>query len=137
MKLVNYAILIGTGVIIGIVLVLSCGDNSPRKADAAVDAACNCPPAEVPLSGRIVETSEQFVIPANSAHQKNGSRVCASGPVDGIVLNGGCTANIPLNGNIILEQSAPEGLGWMCSWSNPSNVDVPVHVIMRCLMPAK
>lgn len=132
MKFANTVFALGTGIAIGIALVLSCGDGSPRSADAA-DASCNCPAAESPIAGRIMEVTASYIIPANSMHQHQG--VACPIPDPGIVLNGGCTADIPLNGSLVLEESAPGGIGWGCTWNNPSNVDVPVHLVVHCLKP--
>lgn len=123
------------GVAIGITFTLSCEQDNPSRADAADASMCNCPPAEPPIFGRVVEVKANYVIPANT-HGTHGE-ICP-GVSPGIVLNGGCTAEPPQpNGSIVLEQSAPDADGWDCSWNNPSFVDVPVHVIVRCLMPAQ
>lgn len=137
MKVTSSILTLTAGAIFGIAFALSCGNGSPHVVDASDAAACTCPAAEPPLSGRIVEMDARYVIPANSVHQTHGSAACTFGPSSGIPLNGGCTADLPLNGSIVLEQSAPEGVGWVCSWSNPSNVDVSVHALVRCLMPAQ
>jgi hypothetical protein len=136
MRLSNSIFIFGLGIAIGISLVLSCGDDSPRRVDAADAPMCDCPAAEPPIAARIMETKLDDVIPANATHRIRG--VTCPGVPPAMALNGGCTADIPVNGSIVLEQSAPgEGIGWLCSWSNPSNVDVPVHAIVRCLKPAQ
>ena len=47
---------LAAGVGVGIALVLSCGDDSPGDADAAV---CDCPAAEAPLAGRVQEFEDR------------------------------------------------------------------------------
>src|SRR5258708_7663196 len=69
MKLSNSVFMLSTGVGIGVALVLSCGDDSPRRADAGDAASCSCPAAEPPLASRIVEVVKPFVVPANSMQQ--------------------------------------------------------------------
>jgi hypothetical protein len=132
MKLATSIFMLGFGIIIGITLVLSCGDDNPRRVDAADAPMCDCPAAEPPIASRVKAIITSDVIPHNTAHIAQSS-ACPLVPA-GIVLNGGCTADLPPLGNIVLEQSNPGPNGWECSWSNPSNVDVPVHVIVRCLM---
>jgi hypothetical protein len=136
MKSINSFVTLITGIAIGVILVLSCSDNSPHKADAADAATCSCPSAEAPIADRIVEIANNYIVPANSMQQAN-SVSCPFGPVPAIVLTGGCAASVGNVPNIILEQSAPGGIGWECSWRNPSNADIPVRAVVRCLMPAK
>lgn len=135
MKLSNSLFMLCVGAVIGVVLVLSCGDNSPSTVHAADAGACNCPAAEPPLTGRIVEMDMPFTVPANSTQSMGVS--CPFTSDTWIVLNGGCSANIGSTPNIILEQSYPGSNGWICSWSNPSNVDIPVHAIVHCLKAAQ
>jgi hypothetical protein len=132
----NHIFTLIIGAVVGIVLVLSCSDNSPRRVDAADAATCTCPAAEAPIANRIVEKVSLYTIPANSAQQLQGV-ACPFTGVPAIVLTGGCAAansgNAP---NIILEQSVPDGNGWDCSWRNPSNADIQVRAVVHCLMPA-
>ncbi|MEZ4360426.1 MAG: hypothetical protein R3B48_09610 [Kofleriaceae bacterium] len=128
-----------TGVVVGIFLVLSCGDDSPGSADAAV---CDCPLAEPPLPARIVEVQATETLPPRTLNggRDGQSAVC---PGDSMVLTGGCTASEGQVPDIVIEQNSPvpkssvtTGNGWLCSWRNNSNEEVVVRVIARCLMPA-
>jgi|SRR5882724_5769971 len=132
MRLVSSVCMIGIGMVTGVILVLSCGSDSPRRVDAADAPICNCPASEPPLKSRITEVTDALTVPANGVMQIQSS-VC---PFGAIVLNGGCTANGGQPANIILEQSAPEGNGWFCSWRNPSNADIRANVVLHCLVPA-
>jgi len=60
MKITRAIPLIVAGVIAGIALVLSCGDDSLHNADAAV---CDCPTAEPPITAsRIVQIEDPFTV---------------------------------------------------------------------------
>jgi len=139
MNILKPLCLIGCGVVAGIALVLSCGgDNGPRLADAADAPMCNCPAAEPPISSRIMEVkSDTATIPKGLSHESRGI-ACPSTPKQTVLIGGGCTIDYPsqLLGNVVLEESAPSENGWHCTWSNPTNLDVPVHVVVRCLVPA-
>jgi hypothetical protein len=134
MRIVRSIIMLGSGAFIGIAFVLSCGDGSPKAADAADGVACNCPAAEPPIPARVMEIRTDDVVQKNSMHVRIGAS-CPGVPQQAMTLTGGCTADFPAQGSLNLEESAPGGIGWGCTWSNASNVDVPVHVIVRCLVP--
>ena len=127
------------GVVVGIFLVLSCGDDSPGSADAAV---CDCPTAEPPLVARIVEVQATETLPPRTL---NGGREGqgVNCPENAVLLTGGCTASEGQVPDIVIEQNSPTpqspvtaGNGWSCRWRNNSNEEVVVRVIARCLMPA-
>jgi hypothetical protein len=135
MKTMTFISTLIGGLVAGIALTLSCGDN-PKPADAADGGTCNCPAAEPPIASRIVEARKDFTLPANSS-RNSGSVVCpGAGPY--VVINGGCTANI--NDSVMLMQSFPDGpgatsTGWTCAWNNLTNADVMVTAIVHCLTP--
>lgn len=129
----NSIFILGLGFIAGIVLVLSCGNDSPHRADAGDAASCNCPAAEPPLATRIIEATKPLIVPGNSKQQLQ-SVVC---PLNAIVINGGCSAQGGQPADIVLEQSVPGMYGWSCSWRNPSNSDISVFVVAHCLTPAQ
>ncbi|MEZ4360429.1 MAG: hypothetical protein R3B48_09625 [Kofleriaceae bacterium] len=139
MRTTKMIMLILTGLVAGILLVLSCGDNSPRDADAAV---CDCPAAEAPIPARIIEVQAIETLPPRTIDNgRNGQGVgCPNGSV---LLTGGCTASEGQVPDIVIEQNSPtpqspvnNGNAWSCSWRNNSNEEVVVRVIARCLMPA-
>ena len=136
MKLASSILVLVSGVVIGITLVLSCGDGSPRPADAADGGTCTCPAAEPPIPSRVMEVKVDETVPANTNHVSH-SVACPTIPSQSTVLSGGCTAIITTPEAVILEQSAPVGVGWLCSWSNPTNADIQVTLIVRCLVPAQ
>lgn len=121
--------LLVSGAIVGIALVLSCSDNSPRVADAA-DPPCTCPAAEPPIPGRVVQIEQATTVPANDIAP--GGALCPSGA---IALGGGCAAAAGQSPQIILEQSIPADIGWACQWRNPTNAPIAVRGIVRCLKP--
>ncbi len=125
------ALLVVSGAIAGIALVLSCGDDSPPRADAA-DPVCDCPAAEPPItSSRIVQVEKPATVPANDGGV--GAALCPDGA---IVLSGGCAAEEGNAPQIILEQSIPGNISWSCNWRNPTNSPIAVRAIVRCLKPA-
>lgn len=131
MHFTNTASLLVIGAIVGIALVLSCSDHSPRMVDAA-DLTCNCPLAEPPIPDRIVQIDGlAATVPPNGT--AGGGAVC---PLGAIVLGGGCAAAVGQVPQIILEQSIPGDNGWDCSWRNPTNAPIVMHAIVRCLKPA-
>jgi hypothetical protein len=122
------------GIALGITLVLSCGDDSPTPADAAV---CDCAPAEAPIASRIVQVvNTETLSPRSDPFMGRGgeSVLC---PPGALLLNGGCTATVGQVPDIVIEQSKPNGQSWSCAWRNNSNEPVEVRVIANCLMPAQ
>ena len=119
-----------TGMVAGIMLVISCSDDSPGNADAAT---CDCPAAEPPLDGRLQVVKATAEVPANS----NGGQG-AQCPVGSQYLGGGCGA---INGqlpDIVLRQSAPStsGRGWYCEFRNNEPTPVTIEASVFCLVPA-
>jgi len=120
--------LLVAGAIAGVAFVLSCGDDSPHRADAAV---CDCPAAEPPLADRIVQVERPATVLALDVGA--GGAVC---PPGAIALGGGCAAAVGTVPQIILEQSLPGTTTWDCVWRNPTNAPIEVRAIVRCLKPA-
>jgi len=120
--------LVVAGAIAGIAFVLSCSDDSPHSADAAV---CDCPAAEPPLADRIVQVEAPATVPPMD--EEGGGVIC---PTGAIALGGGCAASTGAVPEIIVQQSIPGDLGWSCSWRNPTNQPIAVRAIVRCLKPA-
>lgn len=135
MKYAHPIAMLTCGIAAGIGFVLSCGNSGPRQVDAADAPTCMCPTAEPPVPSRVVEKKVEEIVPKNTPHISFGA-ACPIVPAQSIVLNGGCMANIPQQGAVSLQQSFPDSQGWACGWSNPSDVDVPVTIIVRCLVPA-
>lgn len=127
----HFASLVG-GLLAGVVLVLSCGDDSPTRADAA---SCDCPASEPPLSGRITNIDVTQEIAPNS-RGGNG----AACPADAVLLSGSCTTAVinPIR-NVTLEQSGfyESGNGWHCEFKNNENTPVTIKATARCLVPAQ
>lgn len=129
----HFASLVG-GVLAGVVLVLSCGDDSPSRADAA---SCECPASEPPISGRVMNFDATLVIAANSRGAQG-----AACPQGATLLSGSCTTETlnPIR-DLTLEQSGfhePEtASGWMCFFKNNENMPVTVKATARCLVPAQ
>ena len=130
MRITSSVALLLAGMLAGMVLMLSCGDDSPGKADAA---NCDCPAAEPPIAGRIKRFSTTRTIAAGSA-----SGDSAGCPQGGLLLSGSCTNNAPSAPDLTLEQSGSyddTSQGWSCSFKNNSAVPVTIKATAICLMP--
>ncbi|MCL4683054.1 MAG: hypothetical protein KJZ92_17535 [Rhodocyclaceae bacterium] len=112
-------------------LILSCSDDSPGDADAAV---CDCPAAEPPLAGRLTTVEDRRENPGAVP----GFSAVARCPDGATLLGGGCEASA--NASSVLLSNAgrrPSGPAFGCSWLNPQN-DSPDYILAwaTCLMPA-
>jgi hypothetical protein len=136
MKASQFILVFCMGIAVGVVFLFSCGDNGPAPVHAADAGTCDCPAAEPPLAGRILNSQMQFTLLPNSPQQRHGLG-CPGGPVSGTVISGGCTAMLGTNIDVILEESYPDDQGWNCIWNNTSNTEVTVKVVVRCLMPVQ
>ena len=109
-------------------LILACSDDSPHDADAA---SCDCPAAEAPLAGRIVERTYTIIVDADGS----GTALCPPGAT---LLGGGCTIEAAGAGvgTITLFESGPRIGGHTCRWistvPNPSTAKATAF----CLVPA-
>lgn len=130
MRITSSVSLLLAGMLTGIVLVLSCGDDSPGKADAAT---CDCPAAELPIAGRLMRFSNTRTLdPGNT----NGNS--ASCPQGGLLISGSCTNNASSLPDLTLQQSgfvSDDSQGWSCYFKNNSAVPVTIKVTAICLMP--
>jgi hypothetical protein len=108
-KPTSLAYLVG-GVVLGVALVVACGDDSPTDVDAA-DAACNCPAAEPPLSGRITRVRAD-----NNLSPGAGGAAAASCPAGALALGGSCEV-AATDTNVVLLSSRFVAEGYRCDWS--------------------
>jgi hypothetical protein len=132
MRIATSVTLLITGMLAGIILVLSCGDNSPSNADAAT---CDCPVAELPIAGRLVRINQTTVIPPNTTD------VASTGcPPGGLLISGSCTDTIPELADLTLQQSGfirNDEQGWNCAFRNNNmTTSVTIKATAICLMPA-
>lgn len=130
MRITSSVVSVLIGMLAGIVLMLSCSDNSPGTADAAT---CDCPAAEPPIPGRVKRFSNTLVIaPGDDTAQ---SAACPEG---GLILSGMCTNNpVTTGADLTLQQSgASDGSQeWICSFKNNSAAPLTIKVTAICLMP--
>ena len=134
MKLSKTALVLAVGFVFGIAFALSCGDQSPSKADAATQQ-CDCPAAEPPLAGRIVRVVTDGVVP--SMVQAGPVATCEIGT---ILLSGGCLAR-STDPKYVLQSStpAPDGtnpVAWACDYYNGTAAPVTSTAYATCLKPA-
>lgn len=132
MRFTTSVVLVFAGMIAGVVLVLSCGDNSPNRADAAV---CDCPTAEPPLADRIV------VVDATREMAALGRTFLSTACPEGAVrLSGSCTTDDAGEiRNVTLEQSGFIRIqpgGWSCGFKNNEGIPLQVKASVTCLLPA-
>jgi hypothetical protein len=116
----------------GIAFVLSCSDDAPGSADAAV---CDCPAAEAPLEGRVVDV----VGPAQDLPANTFTAVTLSCPAGAITLSGGCSLSgfigVPDASLIASVKSGGGPQEWECAWANRSPDILQGTVTVTCLMP--
>jgi hypothetical protein len=126
---------LAAGIAIGIVLVLSCGDESPPRVDAADASSCDCPASEPPIvAGRVQLVERTFTLAANSIDGEG--IVCPFIPSGiGIALSGGCQGGV--NENVVLVESFGGNGTWSCTWRNLTNAPVEMRLSVQCLMPAQ
>lgn len=119
------------GMFAGVVLVLSCGDDSPGDVDAAT---CDCPAAEPPIAGRIMVVDLTTTIDAGS----RGSTV-ATCPEGASRLSGSCTtADLNPVRDVTLEQAGfyrDDVRNWGCHFRNNEAIPVTIKASVVCLMP--
>lgn len=120
------------GIVIGITAAMSCGDDLPSNADAAVQ--CDCPASEPPLNTRLVRATETQAIPAMAIRGADAS--CLPGYV---VISGGCLAGITDSKHVLLSSSpspADNPSGWGCIFYNGTAAEVTSTATVLCLKPA-
>lgn len=131
MNILKSIVHLSIGAAFGIGMVLSCGDESPHRSDAA---ACDCPPSEAPIAGRLVVfEGETRTIAAGD--QDGTSVMC---PLGTQFLSGTCTAIDPT----VLEDITVQQFGfdktsftWFCSFKNNKLTAVQVKTSVLCLKP--
>jgi hypothetical protein len=135
MRLSTTIAILFMGLVVGVVFVVSCGDD---KSPAAVDAAvqCDCPSSEPPLTGRIVRVATDQSVPS----------MLFSGPVvfcerPAIVLSGGCFARSSdpkyiLNSSFPVPAGDANPIGWACNFYNGTAAAVTSTAYVTCLKPA-
>jgi len=139
MFIIRSALLLLSGAMAGIAFTLSCGDN--LHVEAAIDApkatddaarACDCPPAEPPLTGRFEVISDTRTIAGNGF-----SAISALCPAGSQLISGSCTQNLLNPGrDITLQQSGffvNPPREWFCMFRNNEPSAVTVRVSAICL----
>jgi hypothetical protein len=136
----SIALTFTAGAAFGIAFVLSCsGDNH-----SVADAACNCPPSEPPLTGRIVTQVSSIITIAPGAVD-SAAVACIDGAQLISVISGSCTTailNDPNAANLVLIESGffdkPPTLphGWTCFFKNNGATPVDVKATAICLKPS-
>jgi hypothetical protein len=141
MRIASSIVLVLAGTAAGIALVMSCGDDAPTHADAAVDGhaadapKCDCPASEPPIAGRVVIVTQPQTIAANSRGGQG-----AACPVGSQLLSGSCTTETGGTvRDVILEQSGfydANPRDWHCFFRNNEATPVTIKVSLICLTPA-
>ena len=135
-RIVSVALTLAVGAAFGVAFVLSCsGDNR-----SMADAACNCPPSEPPLAGRLMTVKSGITTIAPSTVDV----ASTSCPTGSQLITGSCTTAVlnPVPGSLVLIESGffndpPElPLGWACEFKNNGATPVDVKATVICLKPA-
>jgi hypothetical protein len=136
MKIAKTVLALLVGLVCGVVLVMSCGDQtSPARVDAAPQQ-CDCPAAEPPLAGRIVRVTSDRSIPAMELNAV--VAICESGT---ILISGGCFAR-STDPKYVLHSAYPGPDGatdpraWICEFYNGTAAPVTSTAYATCLKPA-
>jgi hypothetical protein len=130
MRTIPSGVRFAAGVLAGVVLVLSCSDDSPGQVDAG---ACDCPAAEPPIAGRTVIVDQTQVIAANGSGGQGA--VCPQGAR---LLSGSCTTADGIQVlNVTLQQSGfyTTEQAWTCQFKNNEATPVTIKASAICLMP--
>jgi hypothetical protein len=131
MKIINSIALLSIGAAFGIGMVLSCGDSSPHRTDAAT---CDCPASEAPIAGRVVviEGTPRVI-------QAGQDGAAGTGCMPGMqFLSGSCQPADPTTlRNITLIQFGFDKvtLNWLCVFKNNEVAPVTVNASVLCLKP--
>ena len=146
MNIARSIALVMSGIVVGIGLVLSCGDNLSAKAtaDAAIDApkvldaapVCDCPAAEPPLAGRLVVVSNTVTLVPNDTGVQG-----AFCPAGSVLITGSCTTDSSTTAfNVTVRESGFTGsppTAWHCSFRNNETMfTVTFLASALCLKPA-
>jgi hypothetical protein len=124
---------LAAGIAAGVALIVACGDDSPGDVDAA-DAACNCPVAEPPLTGRITHVRSNNNLSPGAA---GGASVVCPNPATDIVLGGACEV-ATTDTNVLLLSSRFTPGGYRCDWSTVNaTMDRTGTAEVVCLTPAQ
>lgn len=132
MNIIKSIVQLSIGAAFGVGMVLSCGDDSPQRSDAA---ACDCPPSEAPIAGRlmVLESTPSTI----AAGEQGGAGVMC--PLGTQFLSGTCTAINPT----VLEDITVQQFGfdktsfsWVCLFKNNKLTAVQVKASVLCLQPA-
>ena len=132
MKITKTITLLLAGTVFGVGMVLSCGDNAPRRLDAAT---CDCPASEPPIAGRLVVVEGDPTI-LQAGEQSIATAACPPGLQ---FLSGSCTNDPPtVIEDITLQQFGFDkaSFGWACVFKNNKTVSVSVKATVLCLNPS-
>lgn len=133
MRITTPLMTLAAGMVAGAFFVLSCGDDSPGNADAAM---CDCTAAEPSIRGRIMVVSQIQTIPANDRGGQG-----AECPQGALRLSGSCTTqDVNPVRDVTLEQagfhSADNLRSWSCDFRNNEATPVTIKASVVCLLPA-
>jgi len=117
------------------VFLVACSDDTTGDADAAV---CDCPAAEPPLAGRIVQVRNTLSINPGGIPTSN-EAICAEGSM---LIGGGCSQESEVvQSQLVLVHAGRLGTmergPWRCSWRNDSAAAISTVVEAVCLVPAE
>jgi hypothetical protein len=119
-----------SGVVTATIAIVACGDDSPEDVDA--HAACDCPAAEPPLAGRIIQRSGD-----SEVEGMGGESVGAGCETGETLLSGSCTVpDLPDVALVFSGIANGSSNAWACGWRNNGATPVTITATAICLQPA-
>lgn len=132
MNIIKSIVQISIGAALGVGMVLSCSNDSPRHSDAAT---CDCPASEAPIAGRVV-VLEGTPRTLQAGDQGAANVACMPGMQ---FLSGTCGLGDPN----VLEDITIQQFGfdkvqsvWFCVFKNNKLSPVVVKASALCLKPS-
>lgn len=114
------------GLVVGVGVIVACGDDSPGDVDAAV--ACDCPAAEAPWVDRMTRRTDMKTIAAGDLNAV-ARAACNDGE---LAVHGSCSSGGTM---FLMDSGSTDGTGWGCSFRNEDVNPHEATSTVLCLAP--